>query len=70
VVKDPFMAVEGEGATLESPGDAKPWDDGGGWGLSVLLSPAPLPLGGGTCRWFRKDAPFLADYYQLVPLLN
>jgi len=30
VVNDPFMAVEGEGATLESLGDAKPWDEGGG----------------------------------------
>ena len=29
-MKDPFMAVEGEGATLESLGDANPWDEGGG----------------------------------------
>ena len=36
----------------------------------MLLSPAPLPVGGGTCRWLREDAPFLADYYQLVSLSN
>ena len=29
-MKGPFMAVEGEGATLVSFGDAKPWDEGGG----------------------------------------
>jgi hypothetical protein len=48
VVKEPLTPVDGDGATLESLGDAKPWDEGGTCGLSFELSPAPFD--GGACR--------------------
>jgi len=47
-VNEPLTAVEGDGATLESLGEANPCDEGGTCGLSFELS--PVPVDGGACR--------------------